>query len=83
MRAGSGVDLDLAASHVDEPAGRDAGRTVDQGGQLAIIRQAGVGDLHDQGDVDRPGMMLGGIVDRPPQDAAIGLGLAVAVGDDR
>ena len=80
-RARVGVDLDLAIDQVDDPVDRDPGGPVDLGGQRAVIRQAGVGDLDDQGDFVRPGVVILVIADRPPDDAAIGLGFAVPAGE--
>ena len=76
-----GVDLDLAMDQVDDPVDRDPGRAVDLGRHPAILRQAGVGDLDDQGDVVRTGMPVLVVADRPPHDATIGLGLAGLTGE--
>src|SRR5579885_1537744 len=61
---------------VDDPVDRAPRGPVDLGGQLALGRQAGVGDLGDQGKIVRPGAVVLVIADRPPHDAAIGLGIA-------
>ena len=66
---------------VDDPVDWDSGRSIDLGRHLAIVRQAGVGDLDDQGDIVRPGMPVLVVADRPSHDAAIRLGLAGSTGE--
>ena len=56
-RARSRIDLDLTVNHVDDPVHREARVSIDLGAQLAVVHQAGVGDLDDQDDVVGAGML--------------------------
>jgi hypothetical protein len=76
-RAGIGVDLDLAVHQVDDPVERDARAAVDLR-QLAVIIQAGIGDLDDQGDIGRARVSSAVIAGAPAGDASIRFGFAIA-----
>ena len=56
-RFGVGVHFERAAGDVHDPVHGDAAAAVGRG-HGAIISQGGVGDLDDQGDVGRAGMVI-------------------------
>ena len=65
----------MAVDQVDDPVDGDAGVPINLG-HHSIVREAGLGDLDDEGDVGRPGMAIRIIPDAAPDHASVGLGLA-------
>src|SRR5262249_23656279 len=74
------VDFELAPQKVDDPVSRDVAGAIHTG-QLAVFGNARSCYLDDQSDVAGPGVVIGVVIDRDPNDGDIRLRLTPAVGD--